>query len=230
MMIQPTKRKSWPLVFLLLSSTAILGWLRLQAAQDDAAAFAKRDAWQRPEEVMDKLGIKPGSVVADVGCGSGYFTFHLASRVGEAGKVYAEDIESEVLEKLQSRVTKEHLKQVEIVQGTPDDPFLPDGKVDVILIVNAYHEMKNYDAMLSGMYRALKPDGLLGIIDHEATGGQARSEYQDQHRIPEQLVREDTARNGFHFLRSERGFESSDSGKKYFFLVFEKPKPAERSN
>lgn len=229
-MIRPTKRKIWPLVFLLLSSTAILGLLRLRAAQDEAATFAKRDAWQRPEEVMDKLGIKPGSVVADVGCGSGYFTFHLASRVGEAGKVYAEDIESGVLEKLQSRLRKEHLKQVEIVQGTPDDPFLPAGKVDVILIVNAYHEMKNYDAMLSGMYRALKPGGGVGIIDHQASVGKPRNEYQDRHEIPGELVREDLGRNGFQFLRSEGGFESSDSGKKYFFLVFEKPKPAERSD
>jgi len=230
-MRQRTKLKVGLYVLLAsISVTALVGLLRLRAAQDEAATFAKRDAWQRPQEVMDKLGIKPGSVVADVGCGSGYFVFHLASRVGVAGKVYAEDIESGVLEQLQSRVRKEHLKQVEIVQGTPDDPFLPAGKVDVILIVNAYHEMKNYDAMLKAMYAALKPGGILCIIDHQASVGKPRNEYQDRHEIPGELVREDLSRNGFQFLHSERGFESSDSGKKYFFLVFEKPKPAERSD
>jgi len=225
-MRQRTKLKASLYVLLAsISLTALVGLLRLRAAQDDAATFAQRDAWQRPEEVMDELGIKPGTVVGDLGCGSGYFTFRLAARVSKSGKVYAEDIQSGVLERLQSSVRKEHLDQVEIIQGTPDNPYLPVDKLDVILVVNAYHEMIDYDAMLKAMYGALKPGGLLAIIDHEATPGQTRREYQDRHRIPEQLVREDTARNGFHFLRSERGFESSDSGKKYFFLVFEKPNP-----
>lgn len=218
-------RKQFALFALLavVSGPAVFGLLRLRAEQDDAAIFAKRDAWQRPEEVMDELGVKSGSVVADVGCGSGYFVIHLASRVGPTGKVYAEDVDSGVLRKLQARVRQDKLTQVEVLEGTPDDPFLPAGTLDSILVVNAYHEMKNYDAMLRGMYRALKPGGLLAIIDHEASPGQPRSEYQESHRIPEELVREDLARNGFQFLRNSLGFESTDSGKKYFFLIFGKP-------
>ena len=201
-----------------------LGLLRLRAAQeDDTATFAKRDAWQRPNEVMNKLGIKPGSVVADVGCGSGYFVFRLAARVGPNGKVYAEDISSNILRKLHSRVHEKKLGQVEIVQGTTTDPYLPAGKIDAILVVNAYHEMTDYDAMMHGMYAALKPGGLLAIIDHEAATGQSRTIYRESHRISESLVREDAARNRFQFLRSEPGFESTESGKKYFFLIFSKP-------
>jgi len=222
-MLHPTRKTALFAVLGLAIGSAFLGLLRLRAAQDDAVIFAKRDAWQRPEEVMDELGIKRGSVVADVGCGSGYFVFHLASRVGPGGKVYAEDVDSGVLRKLQARAHHDHLTQVEIIQGTPDDPFLPAGKLDSILVVNAYHEMKDYDAMLRAMSRALKPGGLLAIIDHEATPGQPRSEYQESHRIPEAMVREDLARNGFRFLRSARGFTSTDSGKVYFFLIFEKP-------
>lgn len=220
-------RKAWTLAALaLLSAAALVGLLRLQAAQDDKARFAERDAWQRPEEVMDKLGIKTGSVVADVGCGSGYFTFHFAARVGAEGKVYAEDVESAVMEKIQARAHEEHLKQIEVIQGTPEDPYLPAAKLDAILVMNAYHEMKNYDAMLRGMYKALKPGAVLAIIDHEAAPGQPRNEYQEGHRIPAELVREDLARNGFRFLRSEPGFLSADTHKNFYFLIFQKPQSA----
>lgn len=225
--IQPARRKTWALATAtLLSAAALVGLLRLHAAQDDKARFAERDAWQRPQEVMDKLGLKPGSVVADVGCGSGYFTFQLAARVGTQGKVYAEDVESGELRKIQTRVHQEHLGQIEVIQGTPDDPYLPADKLDAILVMNAYHEMKNYDAMLHGMYKALKPDGLLAIIDHEAALGEPRSTYQEGHRIPAELVREDLARNGFLFLRNEPGFLSADTHKNFFFLIFQKPEAA----
>lgn len=224
-MSQPNKNKPGPLVVLTLFSLAtVAGLLRLGAAQDSTLDFAKRDVWQSPEEVMDELGIRPGSVVGDVGCGTGYFTFHFAARVGPNGKVYAEDIDVEVLRKIQAHLQKEHLKQIETIEGTSEDPKLPPDKLDAILITNAYHEMKNFDRMLQSMYRALKPGGVLGIIDHEAEPGQSRSDYQEHHRIPEQLVRDDLARNAFHFLRKEPGFESTQSGKKYYFLIFEKPR------
>jgi len=222
-----TGRKAWPLAGFALASVAMLaGLLHLRAAQDDKARFAARDAWQRPEEVMDKLDIKSGSVVADVGCGSGYFTFHFAGRVGAMGKVYAEDLDAEVLRKIQARANEEHLTQIETIQGKPDNPDLPVEQLDAILVMNAYHEMKDFNQMLSGMYRALKPGGKLVIIDHEADPGEPRSEYQDRHRIPEQLVRQDLARNGFHFLRSEPGFLSADTQKQFYFLIFEKAKAA----
>jgi len=226
-MTLPVTKKTFSLVILaLLSAATLAGLLRLRAAQDSTLDFAKRDVWQRPEEVMDELGIKEGTVVADVGCGSGYFVFHLAQRVGPKGKVYAEDIDSGVLRKIHTRSHDEHLEQIEVIQGTPDDPFLPAAKLDAVLIVNAYHEMKNFDVMLTGIYRALKPGGVLGIIDHEAEPGQPRSDYQEHHRIPEQLVRDDLARNAFNFLSRKPGFESTESGKKYFFLIFEKPRRA----
>jgi predicted methyltransferase len=224
--VYSANRKVWVLAALGLLSAALLGLLRLRAGQDDKARFAERDAWQRPEEVMDTLGIKAGSVVADVGCGSGYFTFHFAGRVGAQGKVYAEDIQSPVLEKIQARAAQEHLKQIQEVQGTPDDPMLPAGQLDAILVMNAYHEMRDYDAMLRGMYKALKPGALLAIIDHEAEPGEPRSEYQESHRIPESLVREDLARNHFRFLHKEPGFLSEDTHKNFYFLIFQKPESA----
>ncbi len=200
--------------------TALLGRPVPVAPQDD---WAKRNAWQRPEEVMDALGLKPESVVADVGCGSGYFTLCLAHRVGSKGKVYAVDIEWKELSKLSSRATKEGLTQVETILGAKDDPRLPAESLDAILVVNAYHEMLEYDAMMQAFHRALKPQGLLCIIEKVDRMGEPRATYQDRHTLPEEIVHEDAARNRFHFLREESGFNNPD-GDKFYFLIFEKPK------
>lgn len=205
---------------LFLPLLAVLSWLAGRLiAQDE---WKERDAWQRPSEVMDALAIKPGSVVADVGAGGGYFTFRLAARVGQKGKVYAEDILKEEVTKIRTRAAKEGLAQIEAILGTSNDPRLPPESLDVVLVVNAYHEMREHDAMLQGMYRGLKPGGLLAIIDAPANPGKARESYFKNHRIPEQLVREDAARNGFHFVRQEPGFNPPDNDRNYFFLIFEK--------
>ncbi len=207
-----------------VSAVLAVALLSLAAALLGQGEWEKRDAWQRPGEVMDSLGARAGSVVADVGAQTGYFTFHLAGRVGPQGKVYAEDIRDEDLAKIRERAEKEALAQIETVLGTKSDPRLAPESLDAILIVNAYHEMGEYDAMLQGMVRALKPGGLVVIIDHETKPGQPRSTYSKEHKISQKLVREDAARNGLRFLREEKGFEPMDR-EHWFFLVFEKPKP-----
>jgi predicted methyltransferase len=194
-------------------------------SQDDWKA---RDNWERPEEVMDALGIRAGSAVADVGAGEGYFTFRLAARVGPGGKVYAEDILEDRLEQIRTLAAKRKLAQIETVHGTTDDPRLPAERLDAILVVNAYHEMREYDAMLRGIFGALKPGGLLGIIDAPAKAGEPRESYYERHRIPEELLRGDLSRNGFRFLRRHATFTPPDSDRTYFFLIFEKPAPDSR--
>jgi predicted methyltransferase len=189
-------------------------------AQQD---WAERDKWQRPTEVLDALGVKPRSIVADVGAGEGYFTFHLAERVGPQGRVYAEDIREDVLAKIRSQAAKQGLHQVETILGTPSDPRLPDKALDAVLVVNAYHEMLEFDAMLQGMFRALKPGGLLAIIDAEDRLGESRKTYQSRHTLPKQFVRADTAQNGFRFLRELPGFSNPNRKRNYYFLLFEKP-------
>jgi len=203
-----------PLIVTLLCAAAGL------AAQDETKT---RDEWQQPDRVMDALGIKAGSAVGDIGAGGGYFTFHLAKRVGPNGKVYAEDILEEEVKKIRDRAESEKLVQVEGIVGTKDDPKLPAEKLDAVLIVNAYHEMREHDSMLRALFRALKPGGLLAIIDAPAPPGEAREKYYERHRIPEQFVRDDTAHNGFSFVRQEPGFHSPDRGRDYIFLIFKKP-------
>src|SRR5450759_2902921 len=99
-----------------------------------------RDAWQRPDQIMDALLIGEGSVVADLGAGGGWFTLRLARRVGPNGLVYAEDIQPQMIEAIQQRLRGENLQNVRPVLGTPSDPRLPSG-LDAALIVDAYHEM-----------------------------------------------------------------------------------------
>jgi predicted methyltransferase len=183
-----------------------------------------RDAWQRPQEVMDALGLAAGSVVADVGCGRGYFTFHLARRVTPTGRVYAVDINAGDLQSVRHRAERERLTQIQTVLGRIDDPQLPTASLDAALVVNAYHEMREYEAMLARIYTAVKPGGLLAIIDSPSEAGQRRSSYYSRHRVPEEVVREEATRAGFRFLRAEPGFVRPQGNREFYFLVFEKPR------
>ncbi|HSC77609.1 MAG TPA: class I SAM-dependent methyltransferase [Candidatus Acidoferrales bacterium] len=182
----------------------------------------KRDEWQRPQEVMDALGITAGSAVADVGSGNGYFTFHLAERVGAAGRVYAVDIDEGALKKLREKAEKEKLAQIETIVGAAHNPRLAPESVEVVLVVNAYHEMRDYDLMLAALYRALKPGGRLAIIDGGIEPGQKRESYFSRHRVPKEAVREEAEGHGFVFAREEKGFTRGHDGRKFYFLVFQK--------
>jgi predicted methyltransferase len=184
----------------------------------------RRDAWQRPGEVMDALGAKPGSRVADIGCGFGYFTFRLAARVGAEGKVYAVDIDEGAIDRVRRRKEGEKLEQVEPILGKSDDPRLPND-LDAVLIVDTYHEFREYDRMMQAVFRALKPGGRLVIIDGEGPAGKPRTEYHRLHTIPAELVREEVARNGFVFKEGRPGFYDEEYGKKFYFLIFERPTP-----
>jgi predicted methyltransferase len=184
----------------------------------------KRDEWQRPGEVMDALGLKPGHRVADIGCGFGYFTFRMAARVGAEGKVYAVDIDEKAIEKVRQRKEREKLKQVEPILGESADPHLPND-LDIILIVDTYHEFRDYDRMMEAVFHALKPGGRLAIIDGEGPSGRPRAEYHRLHTIPADLVRKEVARHGFVFKESRPGFYDAEYGKKFYFLIFERPLP-----
>jgi predicted methyltransferase len=186
----------------------------------------KRDAWQRPGDVMDALDARAGSHVADVGCGHGYFVMHLARRVGADGIVYGVDVDGESLEKVRHNAEEAKLSNVRTIRSREDDPQLPAGELDGVLIVNAYHEMKQYDAMLRAILVALKPHGRLVIIDSPGKENISREEHQRNHSIPEATVREDAQRNGFHFVRKEPDVEPNREDRSrgaWFFLIFEKP-------
>jgi len=192
------------------------------SAQQESAYDRNRDSWQRPSEVFEGMGLKPGQRVADIGCGHGYFTFRLAARVGGEGKVFAVDTDVEALDKLRVRKEREKLGQIEPIIGDSADPHLP-ANLDAVLIVDSYHEFREYEQMMQAVFRSLKPGGRLVIIDGEAGTGRPRTEYHRLHRIPEETVRQEIARQGFAFLESRPGFFDAEYDKKFYFLIFEKP-------
>jgi predicted methyltransferase len=129
-----------------------------------------RDQWQKPDQIMDALGIADGSVVADLGAAGGWFTLRLARRVGPNGRVYAEDIQPLMLEAIAQRMQNENLSNVTPILGTASDPRLPSG-LDAAIISDAYHEMDDpadptlVVTLLKNVARSLKPQGRLGIVD-----------------------------------------------------------------
>jgi ubiquinone/menaquinone biosynthesis C-methylase UbiE len=130
-----------------------------------------RDAWQKPDLVMDALGIGEGSVVADVGAGGGWFTVRLARRVGPNGTVYAEDVQQQMLDAIGRRVEREGLRNVRPVRGGADDPRIPGHTLDAALIVDSYHEFPNAAALLRHLGASLKPGGRIGIVNFTTEGG-----------------------------------------------------------
>jgi len=204
------------------ASYSIASAVRISTQESERSR--RRDEWQRPGEVMDVLGVKLGRRVADIGCGFGYFTFRLAARVGVEGKVYAVDIDREAIDKVRQRKEREKLEQVEPILGESADPRLPND-LDAVLIVDSYHEFREYDQTMQAVFRALKPGGRLVIIDGEAPSGRPRTEYHRLHCIPPELVREEISRQGFVFKESRPGFYDVEYGKKMYFLIFERPHP-----
>jgi ubiquinone/menaquinone biosynthesis C-methylase UbiE len=112
---------------------------------------SERETEEAPDAALDAIGIARGATVADIGAGVGYFTWRLAERVGPAGKVYANDIQEKMLERLRRNMQERGLAHVEPVLGAEDDPRLPAGRMDLVLLVDVYHEFSQPRKMLQKM-------------------------------------------------------------------------------
>jgi predicted methyltransferase len=175
-----------------------------------------RDEWQRPDKIMDALGVAEASVVADLGAGSGWFTIRLADRVGPNGKVFAEDIQRPMIQAIKVRVERMGLKgRVTAVLGTANDPRLPE-PVDAVLIVDAFHEMENPVLLLRNVAKSLKPKGRIGIVQHTKDGGGPGPALAE--RVDPEVVIRDAQAAGL-VLRSRETFL-----KYQYMLVFEQPR------
>lgn len=142
-----------------------------------------REIWQKPDQIMDALGIADGSVVADIGAGAGWFTIRLARRVGPRGVVYAQDVQRQMLEAIRRRVAKEGLRNVQTRLGHGSDPGLPTRSLDAILVVDVYAEIVDRVTFLKNVAESLTPNGKIGIVNYKpgASGpGPARNERVEQ--------------------------------------------------
>lgn len=126
----------------------------------------ERDIEEAPDKALDALDLREGLVVADIGAGSGYMTVRMAKRVGPTGRVFAEDIQPQMIDLLKARLSREKVTNVTPVLGTFDDPKLPADTIDMMLLVDVYHEFSEPVKMLGGMRAALKSGGRLVLLEY----------------------------------------------------------------
>jgi predicted methyltransferase len=158
-----------------------------------------RDAYQKPDEVVKALALKPGEAVADIGSGSGYFTLRLARAVGDSGRVYGVDIDPEMVRHLNRRVRDAGLRNVHTVLSEPDDPLLADRSVDRFVIVDTWHHVEKQVEYLALMKKMLKPGGQVVMIDYQ------KRELPVGPPLEMKIAREDLVRqmeaNGFRLVK-----------------------------
>ena len=173
---------------------------------------ARLNRLQPPERVMDAFGIQPGMTVAEIGAGQGRYVVQLAVRVGESGKIYAEDIDKASLDHLARRCARGGLKNVETIVGDVRDPKLPEGRLDRIFIISSYHHFDDPVALLKKARAALKPDGKLAIGEwFPAPGGEGTT--------PEKL-KEQMAAAGYVFEKMDTFLQDN---RLYLYLFKREP-------
>jgi predicted methyltransferase len=159
----------------------------------------ERDTRERLPEITEALGIKPGSVVADIGTGYGYYAVRFSLAVGPAGRIYAEEIDAPLVEKLRRRLEVEKLANIRPVLGKPDDPALPASLFDAVLIADVYHEVDSPATLLPRIKASLKPGGRLMVIEYlkPELRSEARDRQRSRHYIAPDFVEQDLKAAGF---------------------------------
>jgi len=183
------------------------------------------------KRVVETLHLRPGDTAADVGCGDGFYTIPLARFLGPSGKVYAEDISDTELFKLKQRLGEEGLQNVEVIKGTVDDPKLPMGRLDAALIVNAYHEMTEHEAMLRHTLAALKPGGTFVLMEGiwDTLEAQSRDEQIKHHQLASKVAKQEVETAGFEIVELRDPFierpSDKDGKSRWWVLIGRKPVP-----
>jgi predicted methyltransferase len=213
-------RIKWTAVILLLASLAYPAWAQSphdhQHSFGDADKWAKvfddpeRDAWQKPHEVIQALALKPDAAVADIGAGTGYFSVRLARMVPN-GRVYAVDIEPDMVEHLAERAKREQLNNMSAIGGKPGSASLPK-KVDVVLLVDVYHHLEGRERYFRELGNSLNPGGRIAIIDFrmESPMGPPQSARVEPARVKDEM------KTAGYALAQEHAFLPNQ-----YFLVFQ---------
>lgn len=156
---------------------------------------------EKPDEVVRIMNLKDGDVVADIGAGTGFYTRRIARAVAPTGKVYANDIQPEMLDKLKELAAQEGIANIVPVLGTETDPNLPKGEIDWIILVDVYHEFQQPEPMLAKIREALKPNGRVALIEYRAEGESA-SHISPPHRMSVEQVLSEWEPAGFTLMET----------------------------
>ena len=172
--------------------------------------YPDRDKKLQIDRVMDLLGITSGKNVADIGAGSGWFTVRAARRVGPTGAVIAEDINPLAIEYIGKRVLKENLPNVRTVLGAPDDPRLPAGSADAVLLLKVYHEIAHPVAFMKVLRRGLRSGAEVGIIDRNGNGA--------NHGVNHEVVVKEMGEAGYKLVGT---YDFTKADGEDYFLIFQ---------
>ena len=204
---------------LLLGCLILFVHVPSSCAQNDR--WDRRDKWQDVPGIFAAMALQPGSHVADIGARDGYLTVRLAEAVGAEGRVYAVDIDGDALEKLRNNLADEDTSRVTLVHSEPDDPMLPDGLLDAVVVVNSYHELEAYASMLKHIKAALKPGGRLVLVEPISKSRRVamREVQEDNHEIGIDYARADLEAAGFDILDARDPFVKRKSQRDEMWLL-----------
>lgn len=178
--------------------THYMGRKIAQTMHFSGAPWLVRDSREREEEcstLLKQLAVKPGMVICDMGSGNGFYTLPMAEQTGEKGKVFAIEIQQQMLDMLQQRAGVKGLKNIVSVLGTPVDPKLPAGELDLILCVDVYHEFDRPVPMLAAMHKSLKPDGLVALVEFREED--PKVPIKPEHKMSKKQILKEWEANGF---------------------------------
>ncbi len=188
--------------------------------------WKERDTWMPLDTLFELADIQEGKYAADIGCHEGYLTIHLANRVGEKGKVFAVDVRDDRLDRLKKHLDSRNLKNVNVILGDYDNPKLPEETLDVVFIVDTYHEMTDYNTILNHVHKALKPGGKLVILEKlkSRVKNGTRKEQTNAHTLGTKYVKQELKAANFKIVKqlNDLGNWENDSDKVMWLLVAEK--------
>jgi ubiquinone/menaquinone biosynthesis C-methylase UbiE len=163
---------------------------------------------ERVSDILEILGARDGAHIADLGSADGFYTLRIARAVAPSGRAYGVDIEEKSLARMRERAAKEDVTNLEAVLGTADDPRLPEGRLDAVLIRNAYHEMPEYVRILAAVSRSLKPGGALVVSEaiSDASRQLTREQQVKEHYIAMEIVERELTEAGFEIVSRDEAF------------------------
>ncbi len=185
-----------------------------------------RDKWMDVSRIFELAAIEKGNAVADIGCHEGYLTVRLSKRVGENGQVYAVDVRKDRLENLKENLADRKIGNVKVVLGDYDDPKLPEGELDAVIVMDTYHEIEDYMTVLSHIHASLKPGGRILMLEKikDHAKGKSREDQADSHTLALKYVKKELQEAGFLITKTIMDFGKweREQSKTMWILVAQK--------
>jgi len=184
----------------------------------------ERDTWQRPDEILRHLQLSPGNTVVDLGSGAGYFSLKIAPRVAPDGRVFAVDLRRQSLAFLWIRAVLEGHSNLHVVRGGVDNPKLPPGPIDAVLIANTYHELTTPEPILKALFTAMRPGARLVVVDRGPRDGERGPQPAAHHEMrPADAERAITQQRFQPIARDDRFIDRPGEDDVWWLIVFRKP-------